>query len=452
MIPQDTIAAIATPPGQGAVALLRLSGPQALEIGSRIFRSRIALASSPRSALLGIVSNAEGVKVDQALATFFPGPASYTGEDVLELACHGGVLVTRKVLEALLEAGARLALPGEFTQRAFLHGKLDLTQAEAVMDLISAQTNLALQAAQEQLEGRLGGEIHLARSELLEVLAHVEAYIDFPEEDISPETGQDLQIRMEAVRSRLQRLLATADQGRILREGVRTVIAGLPNAGKSSLLNLLLGFERAIVSEVAGTTRDTIEEVINLRGYPLRLVDTAGLRTTEDAVEKEGVSRTAKQLERAELILEVVDASRPRGERITLVAEAEPRRLLVLNKSDLGLHPDWTSADANEKPVPISCRTGQGRELLGDSIVEFLTKGPAPEGGGFVAINARHQNCLLRATSGLDQALKEFRSGTAPEFVALDLREAMEALGEVVGRMDAEELLGEIFSRFCIGK
>src|SRR6516165_11893216 len=307
----NTIAAISTPIGEGAIAVVRLTGAAALSILNRIFRSSVAPANfEPRHVYFGQIHD-DAAKVDEVLVTFFRGPASYTGEDVVEISCHGGLLVTRRLLDLVLSAGARMANPGEFTQRAFLNGKMDLTQAEAVMDLIRAQTELALRAANEQLSGRLGTELTEIREELLTTLAHVEAYIDFPEESIDPDTGKTLLNRIQSLSQQLDRLLATADQGRVLRHGLRTVIYGKPNVGKSSLLNLLLGYDRAIVSEIPGTTRDTIEEVINVRGIPVRLVDTAGKRSSADSIEQEGIRRTELQLAQADLVLQVVDASSP---------------------------------------------------------------------------------------------------------------------------------------------
>jgi len=441
----DTIAAVASPAGTGAVALLRVSGRDALAVALKVWRGG---ELHPRRAVLGEVCDASGKGIDSVLATFFKGPASFTGEDTVEITCHGGMLVTQRVLEALLRNGARAAEPGEFTQRAFLNGKLDLTQAEAVMDVIAAQTDMALRAAQRQLDGSLGRQVTALRDELLEALAHVEAYIDFPEEDISPDTGAVLRGKIAAVKTGVQRMLSTADEGRILREGARTVLAGLPNAGKSSLLNKLLGFERAIVSDVPGTTRDTIEEIINLRGVPLRLVDTAGLREVDNSIEREGVARTRRMVETSDLVLEIVDASQPPAERVTLPEESGTKHLLVLNKADLGVHPSWEGRGG----VEISCLTGQGMDSLTDEMLRVL----AGTGQGFTgmeaAVNARHKACLEHAAAALQAGLQELDAGTAPEFVALDLREALASLGEVAGHTDTEDLLGVIFSRFCIGK
>ena len=442
---QETIAAISTPFGEGAIAVIRMSGPQAVAIADGVFRSRRRAAElPPRVQQLGGIVDGGGV-LDEVLLTVFHAPASYTGEEMVEIACHGGILVTRRLLMLLLERGARAAGPGEFTQRAFLNGKMDLTQAEAVMDLIRAQTDMGLRAATEQLEGRLGGRIRAIRDALLELLAHIEAYIDFPEEDIDPDTGAALAARLDGVLEQIARLLRTADQGRVLREGLRTVIYGAPNVGKSSLLNRLLGYERAIVSEIPGTTRDTIEEVINLRGIPVRLVDTAGVRDAADAIEREGIARTLRHLERADLVLHVVDASQPCAESI------DPGRLLVLNKTDLGEHPSWAGAAG----VRISCLEdagGCGIEPLADAVFERAMGRGMTSGDFAVAINARHQACLKRAEHDAQAARKALADGLSAEFIALELRGALDAVGDVVGRVDTEDLLGKIFSTFCLGK
>ena len=433
----DTIAAISTPLGEGAIALLRVSGPGAVGLAEAVFRGKkSAAALAARVQQLGAIFDS-GQKLDDVLLTVFRAPHSYTGEDTVEIACHGGVLVARRILELVLKGGARSAEPGEFTQRAYLNGKMDLTQAEAVMDLITAQTDLALRAATEQLEGRLGEHIRALRERLLGLLAHVEAFIDFPDEDIDPDTGDALLQKLTAVRNEIEALLATAGQGRVLREGVRTVIYGAPNVGKSSLLNLLLGYERAIVSARPGTTRDVIEEVISLRGYPLRLVDTAGIRESDDEVEREGMARTRRQVERADLVLQVVDASAPRG-----------GALLVLNKSDLGEHASWRGTEG----VRISCLKNAGLAQLEDAIIARITGGHAAQRDWSVAINARHHACLAKALEYSNAAHRALLDKLSPEFVAEELRGALDAVGEVVGKADSEEILGKIFSTFCIGK
>lgn len=445
----DTIAAISTALGAAAVSVVRMSGPQALQVAQQVFRARQPVGQlQPRVAHLADVVDAQGLRIDRGLLLVFRGPASYTGEDVVEFHGHGGLLVTQRVLEGLLHSGARAAEPGEFTQRAFLNGKMDLTQAEAVMDLIHAQSTLALRAANEQLGGMIGREAVALRDELVPVLAHIEAFIDFPEEDISPDTGAALQVRMDAVLGRARRLIETAEHGRILRQGARTVICGAPNVGKSSLLNLLLGFERAIVSPTAGTTRDTIEEIIQVHGIPLRLVDTAGLRHSTDDIERAGIERTNRELGRADLILEVVDGSQPQTKavRVNLEPEQKRRHLLILNKEDQGIDPCWSSG------VRLSCVTGSGVPELRDAIRAVVMNTGPMLADHPVAINTRHKACFERAAAHVQAAGEALGRDEAPEFIALELREALQAMGEVVGQVDVEQILDVIFASFCIGK
>jgi tRNA modification GTPase len=446
----DTIAAISTAVGEGAIAVLRISGSEAISLVAQIFRGSTAPQKmEPRRSYFGEIYDATGV-IDQVLLAVFRRPQTYTGEDLVEISCHGGILVTRKILSLLLNAGARSAEPGEFTQRAFLNGKMDLTQAEAVMDLIRAQTELALRAANEQLAGHLGRELTKIQDQLLTTLAHIEAYIDFPDEGISPETGKMLFDRLEETGASLARLIATADQGRILRHGLRTVIYGEPNVGKSSLLNLLLGYDRAIVSETPGTTRDTIEETINVRGIPVRLIDTAGKRSSKDSIELEGIRRTELQLAQADLVLQVVDASLPSGDERQPVAlnGRESNRVLVLNKVDLGLHPDWAASPG----VRFSCRTREGEEALNQAIWDFVMTGGFSSQDFRIAISVRHQACLQKAIAELEAAKAGLANNELPELISIELRGALDAIGDVVGRHDTEDLLGRIFSEFCIGK
>jgi len=444
--PGETIAAISTPLGEGAIAVVRVSGSDAIDVADRIFRgSEKPSDFPPHAQRLGEVVEGENV-IDQVVLSVHRAPASYTGEDLVEISCHGGILVTAHVLEACLKAGARAARPGEFTELAFLNGKMDLTQAEAVMDLIRARTDLALRSAHEQLEGRLGEKIAAIRSDLVNLLSHLEAAIDFPEEGIAPDKEAQLRHRLDLVREQIRALLATADQGRILREGLRAVIYGPTNAGKSSLLNRLLGYERAIVSEKPGTTRDTIEEVINLRGIPIRLLDTAGLRESADDLEREGIARTEKSLLAADLLLHVFDRSiaRPAGFSGN---STEQTRLVLLNKSDLPEHPDWAKVDA----LRICCLSADGLRGLEEAIVATISeKHLCAESG--VAINARHRDCLRRALTSCDLAAGTMEAALAPEYVAVDLRAALMALDEITGAADAEEIRDAIFAQFCIGK
>lgn len=445
-VPAETIAAISTPAGEGAIALVRLSGDEAIAVADRIFRGTEKPSEFPSHAQrLGEIVEGDR-SLDQVVLSVHRAPASYTGEDLVEISCHGGILVTAQVLEACLRAGARAARPGEFTERAFLNGKMDLTQAEAVIDLIRARTDLALRSAHEQLEGRLASEIKAIREQLVELLAHIEASIDFPEEGIAPDEGTQLRARLDSIRQKIEGLLATAEQGRILREGVRAVIYGPTNAGKSSLLNRLLGYDRAIVSRQPGTTRDTIEEVINLRGIPIRLLDTAGLRESADEIEREGMARTEKSLAGADLLLHVLDRSEPKPASFD-DSPPDRIRIVLLNKSDLPEHPDWQDVDA----LRICCLSENGLHGLEDAMIARISEQHLrPESG--VAINTRHRDCLRRALEACVLAAGTMENGLAPEYMAVDLRGVLRALDEITGQADAEEIRDSIFAQFCIGK
>jgi tRNA modification GTPase len=442
-----TIAAVSTPPGEGAIALVRLSGAGSIAVAEEIFRGKTKPSDLPShfQQFGEIVGNER--TIDQVMLSVHRAPASYTGEDVVEISCHGGVLVTARVWEACLQAGARAARPGEFTERACLNGKLDLTQAEAVIDLIRAKTDLALRSATEQLEGRLGEKITRLREELISLTAHLEAYIDFPEEDIEPDVGAAFLARLDEISQQIEALLATADQGRIFREGVRVVIYGATNAGKSSLLNRLLGYPRAIVSETPGTTRDTIEELVNLRGIALRLTDTAGLRAGGgDAVENEGIARTERSLANADLILHVVDASASKPPHFDWRPSHGPE-LLLLNKCDLPEHADWASCAALRISAIGESSLVELEEMILAKVSEQRWDVPSA-----VAINARHRDCLRRAFAACLEARGAFTQNLPPELVAVDLRGALQAVGEVIGHADMEQILDALFATFCIGK
>jgi len=446
LIATETIAAISTPAGEGAIALVRISGPNAIPIADKIFRGKEAppeFASHVQH--LGEVVSESGDLIDQVMMSIHRAPASYTGEDLVEISCHGGTLVTAKVLEACLRTGARNARPGEFTERAFLNGKMDLTQAEAVIDLIRARTDLALRSATEQLEGKLGEKIASTRRSLVDLLAHIEASIDFSEEGIAPDEGDSLRARLDSVREQITALLATADRGRILRDGVRIVIYGATNAGKSSLLNRLLGYERVIVSDTHGTTRDTIEETVNLRGVPVRLLDTAGLRASTSDIEREGIARTERSLQKADLRLHIVDRTTAPPEEFAQTVDGN--EILVLNKSDLSEHPEWK----NNNALRISCVTGDGLADLENEILSRISKqNLRPENA--LAINTRHRDCLRRALEACDRARKSFDETFSPEYLSVDLNEALGAVGEVIGTVGVEQILDSVFGQFCIGK
>jgi tRNA modification GTPase len=447
MIAGETMAAISTPAGEGAIALIRVSGVDAIAVADKIFRGKerpSRFASHVQH--FGEIFDGADRLIDQVMLSLHRAPASYTGEDLVEISCHGGALVSAKVLEACLRAGARAARPGEFTERAFLNGKMDLTQAEAVIDLIRAKTDLALRSATEQLEGRLGEKIRKIRDELISLLAHVDASIDFPEEGIAPDEGETLWARLDSAREEIAGLLATADQGRILREGVRVVIYGATNAGKSSLLNRLLGYDRVIVSETHGTTRDTIEETVNLDGVPIRLLDTAGLRASASELEREGIARTERSLQLADLCLHIADRNAPRPPHFD-ERTGEANEIVVLNKGDLPENSDWK----NFRALRISCVTGEGLPQLEKEILARITdQNLRPE--STVAINTRHRDCLRRALEACDRARAALGKALSPEYVAVDLNEALRAVGEVIGAVDVEQILDSVFGQFCIGK
>ncbi len=454
----DTISAISTPLGEGGLAVVRLSGPQALAIADACF---VPLGPSPRMPSVasshtlhyGRVRTPAGETVDEVMLAVLRAPRTFTREDVIEISCHGGVLVAKMVLDTVLRSGARLAQPGEFTRRAFLNGRIDLAQAEAVADLISSQTELAVHAAHEQLAGKLSGKVNQLRDGLLETLAHVEAQLDFPEEDLEPDTRESLIQRLEQAAAGMIQLLRSAREGQVLRRGIRVVIVGRPNAGKSSLLNQLLGRDRAIVSSVPGTTRDTIEETANIRGLPMVFIDTAGLREARDELEAEGIRRSRRSLEAAELILHVVDASEPLNpEDEAFTREIAGRKQIVIrNKSDLPrrLQPDPPGA---RHAVEVSCLNGHGMEALKDTIRELAWSGEIRAGMFEVMLNSRHEEALRRGHEAVFRSLEALRSELTLELAAIDLRTAVDSVGEIVGKTVTEDLLDVVFKRFCIGK
>jgi tRNA modification GTPase len=468
----DTIAAIATPLGEGGLAVVRISGAQAFAVADKIFlpvgKSSLKPSIAPTHTIhFGKIIRAEKI-VDEVLLSILRAPRTFTREDTIEISCHGGILPAKLVLDTILENGARLAEPGEFTRRAFLNGRIDLAQAEAVADLIHSRTELALTAANEQLAGKLSQRINALRDDLMKTLAHVEAYIDFPEEDIAEETKEQLLSRLENGISFMDELLRTANEGQILRRGIRAAIVGRPNAGKSSLLNQLLGHDRAIVSPIAGTTRDTIEETANIRGLPVVFIDTAGLREGRDEIEVEGIRRSRESLEKAELILHVLDASEPltSADENYLAEFASKKRVLVRNKTDLPVKLNLSDGGAsvlasrNERLVSslappiidVSCLNGQGIEALKDAIKNLVWAGKIEAGMLQVMINSRHQEALGRARAATLLTFDALRADATLELVALDLRIAANAVGEIVGKTTTEDLLDSIFSQFCIGK
>jgi tRNA modification GTPase len=468
----DTIAAIATPLGEGGLAVVRISGAEALAVADKIFlpggKNSLKPSVVPTHTIHYGKIVRHGETLDEVLLSVLRAPRTFTRENTVEISCHGGLLPAKLVLDTILENGARLAEPGEFTRRAFLNGRLDLAQAEAVADLIHSRTELALAAANEQLAGKLSQRINQLRDEMMKTLAHVEAHIDFPDEDIAPETRAQLIQRLENGVKFMDELLRTANEGQILRRGIRAAIVGRPNAGKSSLLNQLLGHDRAIVSPIAGTTRDTIEETANIRGLLVVFIDTAGLREGRDEIEVEGIRRSRESLAKAELILHVLDASEPltSADEIYLVEFATKKRILVCNKTDLPakliLSASGASVPASRNErlvsslappiVDVCCLSGQGMEALKDAIKNLVWAGEIEAGMLQVMINSRHQEALGRAREATLRTIEALHADESLELVALDLRIAVNAVGEIVGKTTTEDLLDSIFSQFCLGK
>jgi tRNA modification GTPase len=445
----DTIAALSTPVGTSAIAVIRASGPLCVEIYQDLFGA----PPSPRLAKHGDYRSRSGKVLDDVVITYFAGPHSYSGEDTLEISTHGNPYIAQRVLEDLLERGCRAAEPGEFTRRAFLNGRLDLSQAEAVIDLIHARSERALAAANQQLRGSLGKHLHELTEELLSALARVEAYIDFPDEDLPPEDRDVVAEALRRLQRGTERLLATQRYGDLLREGVKTVIVGEPNAGKSSLLNRLVGSERALVSPEPGTTRDFIEERIIVGPHCIRLIDTAGLNRNPAALERLGMEKTIERAAEADLFLVVLDATRPVPELPAGVRQRlrEDNAIIVWNKCDLGRAtaplPYPFAAE-----VQASALTGEGLEALRAAIAARADAFRTDQGDEIVAINARHADALNRGKACLHEAEVKLGSSAPVELLASDLRGALEAFGEIAGRIDNERMLDHLFATFCIGK
>ena len=466
---EDTICAIATPAGEGGIGIVRLSGAQALAVAEQIVRLRsgrllasvgshtLHLADVRLPSLLKVpqlVATGQREVFDEALVVYMKAPRSFTGEDIVEIQSHGGSLILSLVCRACLVAGARLAAPGEFTKRAFLNGRLDLSQAEAVLDTIRAKSAASLTAAQRQLRGELAREIDAARDALLRLLAQLEAGIDFVGEEIELLDRKELLQTIDGVVTLMQRLGATARQGRLLREGARVVITGRPNVGKSSLLNRLLKEDRAIVTPVPGTTRDIIEEAIDLDGVMIHLVDTAGIRDTDDTLEREGIRRSRSAQKDADLQVIVIDGTVPltMDDRALIDQGTGGRHVIVINKADLPLSVDPSQLSAEAVCLTLSAKTGEGIDKLRETIRSQLIGAGAETTDGVMVTNVRHQAALDRACESLTQAKESVGAGMANELVAVDIRAAADALGEITGAITTDEILEQIFSTFCIGK
>lgn len=455
MLYTDTITAIATPAGEGGVGIVRLSGPDALNIVRRVFRPRRGGDKYvPQLLRYGHVVAPDGGIVDEAFAVWFRAPHSYTSEDVVEIQCHGGAMPLRRTLGLVLEQGARLANPGEFTLRAFINGRIDLTQAEATLDLIQAKTQTGLELALAQLSGRLSTDIKGLRQAILQPLAYLTALIDFPEDHV-PE-HMVLQPLGEVLRH-AEQLLRNADQGIIYRYGARAVLVGRPNAGKSSLLNALLRVERAIVTPIAGTTRDTLEETANLGGVPVVLIDTAGITPTVDPVEQQGVERSHRALAAADVVLLVLDQSAPLTEHdreIAALTHGKPT-IVVCNKADLPARLDARGLIAQHPNIHDTIETSAAQGLGLDELAQAVARALLGSGtltGATLITNPRHRDALAQAVEGIRTAITGLEVGLPLDLAVIDLTTAVEALGEITGETVGDDLLAEIFSRFCIGK
>lgn len=455
----DVIAAISTPLGTGGIGIVRMSGSGCIQMADTIFRGRKPLSEKATHTLSygKITDGAAGKVIDEVLVSVMRAPHTYTKEDIVEINCHGGSLVTRRVLAAVLKCGARLAEPGEFTKRSFLNGRIDLTQAEAVIDLIHSKTELSRQAAVNQLEGRLKKAVREMREELLDMIAGIEAVIDYPDYDIEDETYSKMEQSAQRLLQRMEKLLETADRGKIIREGLQTVIVGKPNVGKSSLLNWLLEEERAIVTDIPGTTRDTVEEYLNIDGIPIKIVDTAGIRETGDIVERMGVEKSKAYAENADLVILMLDGSRP--------LEAEDKEILsfvkgkktiaLLNKTDLTQALSLEELAAyipREQLLMISVKENQGFDALIDAMKKLFLDGQDATAEDALFGNTRHKDALGRARDAMARCMETIQTRMPEDFISMDLQDANRALGEITGDTSDEEIIDRIFTKFCLGK
>lgn len=456
----DTIAAISTPLGSGGIGIVRISGDTAVSTAEKFFLGKKGLLlkdAANYSLNYGHIVDSAGLVVDEVLVSVMRSPHSFTSEDIVEINCHGGVTALRKVLHLILSVGVRLAEPGEFSKRAFLNGRIDLAQAESIMDLINAKTDKGLFLAVNQLDGKLSTEIHGIRQGLLGLIAHIEALIDFPEDDLEDISLQDIGEKTSLFLGQVEIMVSTAAIGKVFKEGLKTVIVGKPNVGKSSLLNSLLREKRAIVTDIPGTTRDVIEEVINLRGIPLVVVDTAGIRETTDVVEKLGVEKTKEMFANADIVLFMIDVSSglTEDDQKIIPLLAGKNYLVILNKTDLKENEDFVEIRQyfNDRDVlTMSLISGQGIEELENWIEELVFAGSVSQSDGAVVSNIRHVDALERTVRSLKEAVRTVEERLPMDCVVIDLKAAWESLGEVTGDTVSEDLVERIFSEFCIGK
>ena len=453
----DTIAAISTPRGEGGIGIVRMSGDDSIKILSKVFKSKSEKKVEDlksHTINYGHIYDGETL-VDEVMVSFLKGPKTYTREDIVEINCHGGYLITEKILELLLKKGARIAEQGEFTRRAFLNGRLDLTQAEAVMDIIHGKTDKSISLSLNQLRGDLKNQIGILKKMILDVAAHVNVVLDYPEEGIDDPLPDNLMDNLIDVLKSSDALIASYDKGKMIKEGVKTAIVGKPNVGKSSLLNTILKEERAIVTHIAGTTRDIIEEVINLKGIPLILVDTAGIRTTDDVIENIGVKKSEDLIDKADLVLFVVDGSRELEEEDIKVHDQlnADKVIGILNKIDMERKLDLTPLNKVGKWIEISATENLGISNMEDEIYKYIISGQVEDTSQKLIItNVRHKSALEKTKQAVENILETINMGLPMDLMAVDLKEALDSLSEVTGEISTEDLLDHVFSNFCVGK
>lgn len=455
----DTIAAISTPPGEGAISIVRMSGEESLEVIAKIFKGKNLQDVRSHTINYGHIVDPEiNEEIDEVMVSVMRGPKTFTREDIIEINCHGGIVPTNKILQLLLQNGARLAEPGEFTKRAFLHGRIDLTQAESVMDLIRAKTDRSMKVALNQLDGNLSKLIKNLRQDILDTLAQVEVNIDYPEyDDVETMTTKLLKEKAVEVKAQIEDLLRTANQGKIMRDGLATAIVGRPNVGKSSLLNYLLHEDKAIVTDVAGTTRDVIEEYVNIRDVPLKLVDTAGIRDTEDKVEKIGVERSRKAIEKADLVMILLNASEsltPEDRQLLELTQGK-KRIVILNKTDLPQKIDMAEVKqlvGTTELLSTSVLKNDGLDELEEQIAKMFFNGIENSQTTVMLTNSRHIALLHQAKDSLQAVLDGIESGMPVDLCQIDMTDAWDDLGEITGDSYQDELLDQLFSQFCLGK
>lgn len=454
----DTIAAIATFPGNAGINIIRISGNNALNIAEKIFVNKNKeqkIKLKPRYLHYGYIVDNNDKIIDEVLISFMKAPNTYTKEDIIEINCHGGIISVKKILETVLEHGCRPAERGEFTKRAFLNGRIDLTQAEAVIDIINSKTDSSHEISMNHLEGRLSKEINEIINKIMDLLANIEVNIDFPEYDEDEVTINNVKELSETIVYKIQKLIKTADTGKIFKEGIKTVILGKPNVGKSSLMNFLLNENRAIVTEIPGTTRDTIEEYVNIKGVPLRIIDTAGIRETEDIIEKIGVEKALQKVDEADLIIMIFDSSREIEENDEKILDyiKNKKVIYIKNKTDLRTKLNLSDYGNIEKEaINISVLKNQGLDEIIDKISSMFFKGTINVSDELIINNVRHKNLLINAKKSLEEVLSSINNNMTIDFIEIDLKQAMEYLGFIVGKSASDDLMEKIFNEFCIGK